>query len=398
MRLTKFLLLSILVISIRFFCFVPYQLSGYGNIVEMLAILCLVYIFVFGRGEKSKKLIFKRDVVCLIILPFFSAIPCLLYHNQSLFDSLIATRYVLFWLVYFALHKGSLTTDSIIKIILAIGLISAFVYFFQQITYPEYYLFDTPDIIKREIEIRSGLYRFRLFPLNPYILFAFFFYLCESIERRTAKKWIYTLILLLSIYLTLTRQLWFCVAISAFMYPLVYENALNGKKIVTIAISLCLLYILYSNLGNIIGTELITQTKDQFENEDDVRVGSYLFYGLQYWNDLFNILFGNGVPFTGRTAYAAEIEAYQDTLHMYRSDIGIVGQFSMYGLLYVASFAMLYIHLIRNFRYLSTYLKLIIIMTIINIPLGSWDSYPLFMGIFLFIAENDIKKNKSLSV
>ena len=79
---------------------------------------------------------------------------------------------------------------------------------------------------------------------------------------------------------------------------------------------------------------------------------------------------------------------------LYRSDIGIVGVMNQYGTLYVFVLLMYYIKVLRNFKYLSTHMRMLFVASIINLPLASWDIFPLFMGCVTYYADCEIEKNK----
>lgn len=139
------------------------------------------------------------------------------------------------------------------------------------------------------------------------------------------------------------------------------------------------------------------RTQDE-NSSDNVRVLAMEFYGLEYWENWFNVLLGNGCPYGNLNEYGHYISNMEKDYGLYRSDIGIVGVFSLYGLAYIAALIALYVKTFKNFKYISTYLRLLVIASILNLPLACWTDFPIFMSIIYFLIDRDINKNKLLKI
>lgn len=391
MSLPKLLLIISIFVSTRFLCFIPYQLSGYGNTVEMVVILLLLFFFLSHNNINIRKTIFGKEILLLLSLTFVTAISCFVYHNQSFVDSFIASKNILFILIYFVLLQSRIGYKSVNGIIFSFGVVATLIYIIQQVAYPQIYWFDTPNSNIGEVEIRNGFYRFRLFFNNQYIIYSLLLSFVAAVEDKLLRKWLYVFFFLIGIYLTLTRQTWFCIVVAIFMYPIVNGVRVSLRKILSITLGICITYVVYENLSSIIGDELITATSNQFTNEDDVRWLAYKFYAFDYWTDIFNMLFGNGYPLLGKSKYGLEILSIEQNYHLYRSDIGIVGLLNTNGFLYLIVFIYIYYKIFRHFQELSNPLKLYVLFTVINLPLGTLNSQPLFWGIIMFMTDKEIR-------
>lgn len=394
MGLSKILFIITILVSTRLLCFIPYQLSGLGNMVELATIILLLLFLLFSNSINIGKTIFGKEILLLLFLTSVSAISCNIYHNQSFIDSFIASKNILFILVYFILLQSRIGYKSINGIIFSFGVAATLIYIIQQVAYPQIYWFDTPNSNISEVEIRNGFYRFRLFLNNQYIIYSLLLSFVAAVEEKLLRKWLYVFFFLVGIYLTLTRQTWFCIVVAIFMYPMVNGVRVSLKKILSITLGICIAYVVYENLSSIIGDELITATSYQFTNEDDVRWLAYKFYAFDYWTDIFNMLFGNGYPLLGKSKYGLEILSIEQNYHLYRSDIGIVGLLNTNGFLYLIVFLYIYYKIFRHFQELSNPLKLYILCTVINLPLGTLNSQPLFWGIIMFMIDNEIRYKK----
>lgn len=122
----------------------------------------------------------------------------------------------------------------------------------------------------------------------------------------------------------------------------------------------------------------------------------YLIIG----EDLFQIIFGNGLP--GSTSdYGIEIQKLETTLHFYRSDVGIVGALNIGGICTVLVFFFYYFKVVRkNWSYMELYQQLFLISALLNIPLifpiTQGTHYKCFWAILLFIIDRTIYKKNTI--
>lgn len=383
----QIILLSLVIaISTKFYCYINYQ----GNNVMIPALLLIFIILFLAKNKNFNKAWYKNEVIALLVLPFVSAIPCLIYRGQAITTTLVATRTEALWLFYFILHQYKVPRNVIVKSLLIAGFIAVGINVLQEFSYPSFYLFDD---LKAEsnVEVRNGLYRFRLFVNNYYVFFCFFYFVCAYLACR-AKKYIPLIVLFaIGVYFTLTRQIWVSIYITVFLFPFYSGSKLNTKKIVYLLISIIALYIISNNLGAIFGEELLQKTTDAFNNEDEIRKQSMLFYGLQYWEDPINVFLGNGRPSIGNSDYGTATAYFQDTLGFWRSDIGIIGTFSYYGVVYILAVIMLYKKILKNFKKVSSYSKMLVVASLINLPLAAW-LLPIFFSFILYLQDLEIEE------
>lgn len=109
------------------------------------------------------------------------------------------------------------------------------------------------------------------------------------------------------------------------------------------------------------------------------------------------VLFGNGIP--GKSDYGNEIHKIETTLHLYRTDIGIVGALSIGGICTVAMFFLYYLKVVwKNWRYMELYQQLFLISALLNIPLifplTQGIHYKCFWAILIFIIDSTIIRIK----
>lgn len=407
MALTQFklhiqvlILLILVVIYLDFFLFMPYESVVNGRIVKTFILIYLILALIQMRKRVIEDINFKNEIVLLAILPLISAFSSYYYRGQPVLVGLMVARESLFWLLYFYLHKSRYSENDVIKVITIVAIISSMIYIFQQLLYPYVYLFNSLQSYD-DVEIRQGLYRFRLFQLNPYIFFSFYYYLWKFLETKNLDNLGKAVLFIVAIYLTLTRQIYFCIFIPALFYQFFKKDNVSYKLLFSLITGFILLYIVYQNLDLIIGGDFVEKTKEQTD-ENNIRVLSYAFFGLEYWVDNLNMLFGNGAASWGNSAYGDEIQAIEEDNRLYRSDIGIVGLFNMYGVVYVIAVLLLYVKFFRCYKQVPVYLRMLVIASIINLPLACWTENGFCMSMFFYLIDKGISlsnsKMESLSV
>ena len=127
---------------------------------------------------------------------------------------------------------------------------------------------------------------------------------------------------------------------------------------------------------------------------------SYEYYGIsQNGGNLFQILLGNGCP--GRNSqYAIEINKLEEVYGLFRADIGIVGMYSQYGLLYVINILAFFMYCFKMRKYIDLYLRMFIIF-MITTSIMLWHFGLNFerisiMCLILYLIDKSISQHKSV--
>ena len=387
----SFILLVLVLISIKFFNYRFYT-GDIMRVLDLFSILIIVLFYILNKNRICSKMYFKREILFLVIWPFLVSIPCYIFRGQSITLSLLCGRVGLAWLLYFILHKIAMRQETILKIFKFVAFTAVGIFIIQQLLYPDLYLFGEPEDSEYvdEIEYRNGLLRFRIFDCVYYMIVIYFIYLTSLFQSFQRKNLIVMFFLLLGVYLTLTRQTWI---ISLLPFPIYYifiSKMTVTRKFIILIMIITLCSFLYINLSVIIGDELVETTTSQIESDDDARALAYYYFGVEYWNSFVNVLLGNGIPAFG-TPYYNHIISMKD-LHMFRSDVGIVGTFSTYGLIYCLVFIYIHFKILKRSRYLSPFLTLTFIASLINLPFAAW-CFPILMSCLLYIVDIELNNN-----
>lgn len=378
--------------SIDFWSFQP--LMKYTKIIQLLVILCFcLFLVLSGKNKKSEdvQMYFRNYVLCFMLLPFFSIIPCYLIHGQDLVLSVWTMRLWLCWLFYFVLHRMHISEKELIKICIFIAAIWVFLQLIQQFTYPQYYFYTRGENADR-IEVRAGILRYMIAGVSFGVI-AFFYYLQNfyTIPKRSRTA-IYILFFLLGIYLYMTRQILVTALFCMLIAPIMLNTKKINKKLLFFIGSCFLLGAIYLLKNHFM--EMIEQTTSELD-EDNIRIASYLFY-TSYWDNWSCFLFGNGFPHE-TSNYGKYIYFLEKDLGMYRDDIGIFGELNKYGIIYIISYISFIIYFFRKSNQIDLYLKLyliFILLTMFMIFPFRWGGEFLFFSVFLYLCDLSISKNK----
>ncbi|GHT48396.1 hypothetical protein FACS189440_11880 [Bacteroidia bacterium] len=138
-----------------------------------------------------------------------------------------------------------------------------------------------------------------------------------------------------------------------------------------------------------------SQQKYSSLQEDQFRSGGYTFFS-NYWPHWSTYIWGNGIA-SNESKYGAELDDLITTNFILRADLGLFGLFNERGILFVLAIFYLYYKLFCSWKYLPKYLKLTLLLMLVNIFVRSSFFHPsgviLFM-IVLYLCDVSIAKNK----
>lgn len=377
--------------------YVDYNPTLGGQFANVIVLLLIFYLLT--RKTNYLPLPSSRYILSFMLVPILSFIPCFIDRGQDVITSFRAYLPSGIWVLYFFLYEKKFNVQNVINIILIIAFLRIGITYIEQITYPIYYFANRTDGelengLIREVEIRSGFRRY-LISDTFFSMFAIFYFYQKIIMND--KKRLINIVLFgiacFGLYMDQSRQFLASTFGSIALLSVFSSKSGVGGK-VFFAFLIVFLYVGYSFLF----TELTTQTSEDI-NEDNIRVASYAFYFWDYWESPLGVLFGNGIP--GNSDYGNEIHKIETMLHLYRTDIGIVGALSIGGICTVALFFLYYLKVIwKNWKYIDLYQQLFLISSLFNIPLifplTQGLHYKCFWAILIFIIDSTIIKNKRL--
>ena len=343
------------------FSYVGWNSTLGGQISQIVLLLLWVYVVVNIRKSNYEKSPLSPFILCFMLLPLLSLIPAEIVHDQSIASSFYSTKKNLLYIIFFAFIIRNVEEKDMLKLMCVLGVCWCVIEIVQQFSYP-LVLFSSIGTETEEVTVRNGIYRYNVFGREFGLIMLFY---CFT-QYLTKRKLIYlagVVLGLIGVYLLATRQI---MAVSALC--LLYGMFSIKKLKLTSFIGICLVgFIIYANRDTLFG-DFVEMTSNDLSDDGYIRLIAYEHYGISY-NDgnLLQILLGNGDPnrVVG-SRYSAEILSLEKNYGLYRSDIGIVGMYSCYGLIYVISIIAFFVFCLKKRKCIDVYLQMFIVYMIVT--------------------------------
>lgn len=307
----------------------PIQTSTFPRV---LSVLLLIY-FVF-KVHLTEQQNFRYYILALAFMPFASAIYSFKEYGQPFFDSIKGTLPSMIWLLYFILHQYKVKPGSFFKAVFYVAIFIALVQIIQQFTYNNILFGVNVDVdnMNPDEELapnRNGLWRFRFGDTGYFAAFLLFSLWC-SLQKKMTKNYVWILLLMfISIYLTLTRQIIFAVFLTLFVSYFIGKKATTKWMIVFGIFAVGLLYSYYDFLF----ADFIEQTDSELSNESYIRILAANYFLHETFSSVPAMFLGHGIPMSGEF-----LKLHQELTENYRffvSDVGFIGMMWRYGIIYV---------------------------------------------------------------
>lgn len=359
-------------------------------------VIYLYFILFFIRhSTRNPNCHFRTEILLLTFLQLPSMINSWSYFGQSFIQSLTVDLAAFSYVTYFMLHHYRVEERTIMKAILFMALLIVGIQLFQQFSYPNCW-FGIHDeerqaITKELAEQRNGLWRFRMHINGFYtcpILFAAWIWLQRKFDIRTM---IVCSLLMVSVYLTLTRQVMVACIFAVFMSSFIGEQ--KNKKA---ALLLGLLFIvgLYEYY-DVLFSSLSEQTKED-STEDNIRLFSATYFWEESLKSPLTFLFGYGLhhPDSG---FGDLMSHLNKDYGFFISDVGFIGQIYQKGLFYVLTTYWLFYKIYFRFKkQLPLYVKMMVLFCVPMTPMIFAMYSPLYYCVWvMMIYIVDLHVNKS---
>ena len=371
----------------------------YWNLPSMfsqLVYVAIIIVSILGVG-KIKKIDarFSREILLLVILPFLSSWGAFELHGQSFVRSIPPTIYVCVALVYFLLHERQANSTKLIKVIYCVALTFVFIQIFQQLI-PSRAMFGV-SVLGNELEVRNGFSRFRMGNMEPSLVILFYYW-CLLLKKFRQKYMVFFILMSLSIYLTLTRQLMATTMATILLSVILFNN--TRKKMRQYVVLLIFTVGVYVYKDVLFGSFLEQTVEGNDLTEDNIRLASLTFYWNQIISSPISFLIGNGVP-NANSLFGQIMKSWMD-VGFYTSDIGIVGIWWHFGIFFIFIYISMLIKILIIYRkYISLYLKLFVIATafisVMIYPFATSSNY-LLWALLLYMIDQEITSKLSKSV
>ncbi len=355
------------------------------SVLQMGAVcICLMFIVLHAVYDSSIKLkkYFTVEITIITITVLLSMLGAYFLHDQKFKTTAIAQRQMYFLLFYFLLHSFKIKKEMLIKTLVIVSITIACLYIIQTILYP---------IKLFNIEIFKDRQTLRFFiPGTGYMIITYFIFIEKSLESNNY-KYILVCILLLVVFIMMgTRQIIgsvFLVTIVA----LIASKKIYSKILFMFLILLCIIPI-YLIFKDVILAIFEVSKLQSADIKEYVRIKAALFYLFDFSPNKISFVLGNGISSTN-SSYGLQVQNYGSALGYYLSDIGIIGDYIKFGILFVIAELTIFIRislmkLNKDLMFIK-YSTYVIIFTILVGELLSSSGGIVITCIMIYIVEFD---------
>lgn len=347
----------------------------------------LIFTIPYINSIPKNNLNFKNEILCFLLIPFISGLSATIHYDQTLIQNTYLWFSSLIWTIYFSLHIHKISTRYIEIFMLLMSLIILFLQISGQFLGYKIGGYINTD----EIEIRNGLLRLRYD--TTMAMFCLFLFWCKFLRNTNLKDLLLSALMLLSIYLSLTR-----LRIFGAIVPLIYSilnlknKGINIKLFITFGVTLILVFYFSDNLFGF----FIDKTTSDAANDTNIRDYSIIYFWKDTTDDWLKIIIGNGIPHQDSLLGKHLIKI--NSMGYYADDVGVIGQWWYFGIIYIITWISVLYKILWKFRkVLPQYIKLYFLGT----TAISFYFYPLahekgwlIWVLILYIADKEIQKYK----
>jgi len=327
----------VVIFSLRFFDahFISEEIINYGSYLLFLMVL----------GLSVPHMLSERGGLILPVQLVFAGIllsmpMAYLAWGQGIKDTIIITLPYLMWVLFFFLLRVSFPVKLLEKIVLTYGVIYIVLYFFQLSQSPTV-LFGSSMWGDEFIESR-GIVRI-IFPGAGIFILAVFIAVNKlTTQRKDRMFWVFMVAMgVLIPVLQVTRQ--FVIGISMiFLYHFLKGQNFFKKSGTVVAFIIVVLFVFNTDTKVITG--LIEAAQRDIElGSDYIRVKAAEYFLTDFSPNLLTRLLGNGAPMWGLSAYGIYVARLAVYEGLYQSDVGIIGMYSMFGILPVIGYIIIWV-------------------------------------------------------
>ncbi|MCE7059782.1 hypothetical protein [Dyadobacter sp. CY343] len=351
------------------------------DVLEIVVVVACIGILIVSKDRSPAISIFGTNVKLFLIIPLISALGAAAFHGQELHWSVSVIRTNFFWLLYFVVRVFNIDTKRIVYLIATIGVIWCIITIVQQFTYPMILFYNRDGEDGQEL-LRGNIYRFMIDPHYFGVFMTIYFY-CESLRKQKFVYMLFVLLGLAGLYYFGTRQ----VAAAVLGCMAIFTLSLKGRtQIMALGVALALSCFAYA-FSDVLFGSFVELTNDQLNsNEDDIRNIAADFFLFDYWPHWMTVFTGNGME-NHNSHYGMEMLRMNQELGLYRSDVGLIGAFNLFGIFYVINILWVNIKGISSRYYTgeTKYLRLFFVYSLVLVWISEHYSYAAAIPFFCFL-------------
>jgi len=304
----------------------PYIIRQFSQVIVMAMMFILIIIKIIYSQERPVKMNFAVPIILLMIGALPSYFVAAAYHGQNLLISLYANRIIWFYLLYFFVHFYKVSPRFLLRLVILTGLFAVVLYYIQ------FYMF--PQMIM-EINFQTDRGTIRLFVAGLICTQAAYFYFLKRFFAKNRIIYLVFALLCLSVFILQgTRQIIFALIFLSLVYVLLARRIRSRTFVSFIFITGAItLFFLFREIFIELTEVSATQVRSLGEG---VRLKAAKFFITDFMPNIYAYLFGNGNSGLS-SRYNQEMMMYVFKNGYYVSDIGLLGDYVKYGIVFITA-------------------------------------------------------------
>lgn len=336
---TDLLIFGITLLSVKLYTlFIPYGGARLAVLMaEAIVIVFLIVHFVYDRSPRVH-MNYRWEIGLIFFSLILSTFAAFLFHGQNYKSTLLSQYDFYFFLFYFLLHFLKPNPSKLLTIFLVFGYLYALVYFAQYFVYPRL-------ILSSKVMIDRGTIRIFM-PGLPYLFTSYFILLGRFFMNKNIKYIIALIPLLIIVFLIGSRQLLASVILLT-MINILLSRTIRSKLFTYLLIGACIIPVFF--IFESVFSELLKVSEQQLTagTRENIRYQAAYYFITKFNDNPLWMLVGNGSPDT-ESGYGRQLAMLSDQFGYYQADIGIIGDFVKFGILFVIGQFALLIKLLRT--------------------------------------------------
>jgi hypothetical protein len=374
----------IIISSVSFFELVIFNrnIINYIQILSIGFIIAFLLINIFYNSSRTFKQNFRTEIILLFAAVIISMFGAYYYHNQSFKYTVIAQKELYFFLFYFALHKLKIKPNHIIHIVIYISLFYSILYLLQTIIFPA-------QILSSQMFYNRGTLRIYM-PGSGFLIISFFYALHQVIAYNRIKFIFLCIFFFIIFILQGSRQVLASVFLVSILYVFYNKKDKLSKFLMVVLVILSIIPLLHIFKNIFVSIISVTKIQPSFI-EENIRFKAAIFFLLEFFPNKITYIIGNGMP-SSHSIYGLKINAYKEMFGFYQSDIGIIGEYTKFGLLFIiAELSILIRSLYKKIKDNFIFVKYVIILIMLTLFTGAGafgvDSNIIIICLLLYIID-----------
>ena len=351
--------------------FIPDQVINLLRLAVPVAMLFLLVVYRVYDNSARFRPGFSIEFGLIFLAVIISMFGAYYFHKQDFAVTAVAQRFIYFIIFYPVLHVLKPKPDFLISVFVYLGVFYAVLYLLQLLVYPT-------ELVSANMFVDRETLRIAL-PGSGFLILAYLIGLSRLVKTNNIKYLLLCILTLIVIALMGTRQVIAPTALITILM-VVFSKKVKSRAliIVLLAFATIPIYFLFIDIFNAMFEVSQVQASDY---KGDIRVKAATFFLFEFFPTKMSYIIGNGVP-SALSLYGIKMNAYAKILGYYQSDIGIIGDYTKFGILMVIAQVSLFTRvLIRRMPADLDFIKYNFLMALLTIFFGSSFGYADFIVI-----------------